>query len=193
MALWVAGIGGARRRQEEHGERDVAGRQLAAPDQFLRLEAEKIELGAQGIAEVAHFARHHQPDRTGLDPVAFGEGRRLLFRAPLGRDETGAGNRPQQAVDLTLENGDFMRRDGVGDRRSEAGEGCVFQAFADAHEARQTHAVEVFGEAVDRDREFDEVLERPLVNVIFPAAAQDVEAIVDHGAEKGAGGKHRTV
>jgi hypothetical protein len=84
-----------------------------------------------------------------------------------------------QRIHLPLQRRDILLRNGMAGLVAELGEGGIFQSLAESHQARQTQAREVFGQAVNGHRELDELLELAVRDITFPACAQDVEAVFD--------------
>ena len=81
---------------------------------------------------------------------------------------------------MTLQGGNVQSVDRVCRRGTQTAERRVFKTFADAHQTGHAHAVEVFGQTIDRDDEFDEELEGALGDVALPSRSQHVDAIVDY-------------
>ena len=167
---------------EEHGQRPITGRVRAVPGQLGGLETEVTQLMAKGLRQFALFGGADEPDGTWFDPVGIGcpdgDG---PFHAPflIRNVRLGAGHRTDQGVELTLQGEHVLLCEGVCVVLPQSRQGSVFEALAHTHQARQTQAAEVLGQAVDRNGEFDELLEPSFGDVVLPARAQNVDAVIE--------------
>lgn len=91
----------------------------------------------------------------------------------------GAGHGAQQGVELALQGGGVLLPQGVAVILAQAGQCGIFQTFTHANQTRQTHAIEVFRQAVDGHSELDEVFKPTFGQVVGPPRLEDVESIID--------------
>jgi hypothetical protein len=169
------GIAVGARNEQGHQRRSLVGYGLP-PVEAADAKAEEPQLLDQAGAPGMVFGGD-QPDGARLGPLgAEAERSRVaaLFLVGAGRQHRLDG--ADQGIDLALQGSGVLRVDRVGRFVAEEAQGRVLHALALAQQAGQAQPVELLGEVVQRQGEFDEVLETAQRTVFLPACLERAQA-----------------
>ncbi len=129
------------------------------------------KLGGQPLSRFIRAGAGHQPDRPRSNPLGISDRSGPFFKAPLAHWLASRGNRTAKRLDLTGQRANFCLGQGVRGRVTEACQCRIFKPLCNAKQAWKAKSPELFGEAIERHRKLDELLETTGPDVIAPARA----------------------